>query len=93
MFNPFCFVRFAKRLFSYAIAKEPLSLPPTVTTLLSEDRELNTHDRKKAIARSREIPRDFSIVQWALDKHADYTSRFNFQSHTGIKSEKPARFQ
>ncbi len=69
--------------FGYAIAQPSLTRKPPVTTLLSEDRELGTSDRKKAIARSREITRDFSIVSWALRKHVDYVARFTFQSQTG----------
>lgn len=74
----------AKRLFRYDIAKESVSRTPPATVLYSEDRELNSYDRKKAVSRSREIPRDFSLAKWALEKHADYTSQFRFQSQTGI---------
>jgi capsid protein len=50
---------------------------------MSVDRELNTHDRKKVIARSRELAVDSALVNWALNRHADYNSRNAFQSQTG----------
>ncbi len=69
--------------FGYAIAQDGLNRRPPVTDLKSEDRELGEQDRKKAIARSREIHRDFALVSWALRKHVDYVARFTFQSQTG----------
>jgi len=74
-----------KRLFGYSAAKDSLTRQPVFTNLMSTDRELNTHDRKKVIARSRDLAVDSALVKWALERHADYNSRFAFQSQTGIR--------
>ena len=73
-----------RRLFGYAIAKESLARSHAPLTLLSEDRELPPHDRKKAVSRSRELWHDFAIVTWAVRKHVDYVARFTFKSQTDI---------
>jgi capsid protein len=49
---------------------------------MSTDRELNTHDRKAVIAKSRRLSHESALVKWALDQHATYNSRFSFQSQT-----------
>ena len=71
------------RLFGYSAAKDSLTRQPVCTNLMSTDRELNTHDRKTVIARSRDLAVDSALVKWALERHADYNSRYAFQSQTG----------
>jgi len=73
----------AKRLFGYSAARDSLTRESVLTNLMSTDRELNTHDRKKVIARSRDLAEDSAIVKWALEQHSTYNSRFNFQCQTG----------
>jgi len=72
-----------KRLFGYSAARDSLTRKEVITNLQSADRELNSHDRKKVIAKSRELAYDSALVKWALDQHATYNSRFSFQSQSG----------
>lgn len=50
----------------------------------SEDRELNSGQRAKLVASTRDIGRNFSMAAWAVRKHLDYVSSFTFQATTGI---------
>ena len=61
-----------KRLFGYSAARDSLTRKEVITNLQSADRELNSHDRKKVIAKSRELAYDSALVKWALDQHATY---------------------
>ena len=74
---------YLKRLFGYNAAKDSLVRQSVLTNLQSVDREVNTHDRKKLIARSRDLACNSALVDWALQQHATYNSRFTFQSQTG----------
>ncbi len=47
--------------------------------LRSEDAELNRTERRKLISSARELNRNFSIAAWAIRKHLDYVTTFNFQ--------------
>lgn len=49
----------------------------------SEDRELDTARRKQLQASARDLPRNFAIAAWAIRKHLDFVSRFNFDCSTG----------
>lgn len=47
-----------------------------------EDTVLKNTDRKKSIGGLRSLHRNFAIVAWAVRKHLDYVSMFNFQMRT-----------
>jgi capsid protein len=49
----------------------------------SEDEQLKGRDRSAAIGGSRDIVRNFGLVQWAIRRHLDYVTKFDFQSRTG----------
>jgi len=51
--------------------------------LRSEDDELNGKGRRKLIATTQDLRRNFAVARWAINKHLDYVSRFNFQSNSG----------
>lgn len=52
------------------------------TSTYMEDDELPEPKRKKLIATSRDLPRNFSVAAWAIRKHLDYVSTFSFQCRT-----------
>jgi capsid protein len=51
--------------------------------LKSEDEELKNRDRHSMIGATRDLARNFAVVAWAIRKHLDYVSMFDFQSRTG----------
>lgn len=51
----------------------------------SEDDELNPKKRRKLIATTLDLRRNFPLARWAINKHLDYVTRFTFQSTTGDK--------
>lgn len=53
------------------------------TKTLHEDKHLKERGRRRMIATSRDIHRNFAIAQWAIRKHLDYVSSFSFQAKTG----------
>lgn len=55
---------------------------PTSNTR-SEEQILNATDRKALVGTARDQRRNFSVAAWAIRKHLDYVSSFNFQSRTG----------
>jgi len=57
--------------------------PPSRDTK-DEDLILKPAARKKLIAQSRDIQRNFSIAGWMIRKHLDYVSSFNFQARSGV---------
>ena len=56
--------------------------PPSSTK--DEDLILKPADRRKLVAQSRDIHRNFTIAGWMIRKHLDYTSTFAFQARTGL---------
>ena len=56
--------------------------PPSSTK--DEDLILKPADRRKLVAQSRDIHRNFTIAGWMIRKHLDYTSTFAFQARTGM---------
>ncbi len=50
---------------------------------MSEDKHLPADKRRKLIATSRDLPRNYAIAAWMVRKHLDYVSSFAFQSRTG----------
>jgi len=55
--------------------------PPRSITQ-SEDRVLQTNDRTKLTATIRDQRRNIALIQWMINKHLDYVSRFEFQPTT-----------
>ena len=51
--------------------------------LKHEDEELKNGDRHKMLGAARDLSRNFALVAWAIRKHLDYVSMFDFQSRTG----------
>lgn len=51
--------------------------------LKHEDQELKNSDRHKMLGAARDLSRNFALVAWAIRKHLDYVSMFDFQSRTG----------
>lgn len=54
-------------------------------TIRREDDELSSYDRRKLVATARDLPRNFAVAKWAIDKHLDYVSRFHFVAQTGVE--------
>jgi len=51
--------------------------------LKHEEEQLKHRDRKMLIGTGRDLHRNYSVVAWAVRKHLDYVSQFDFQSRTG----------
>jgi capsid protein len=51
--------------------------------LLSEDRELMADERRLLVSSARDVHRNFVVAAWAIRKHLDFVSSFNFQPNTG----------
>lgn len=54
--------------------------------LRSEDDELLAEKRRRLVSGVRDIQRNFSVAAWAIRKHLDFVSQFNFDAKTGIAS-------
>jgi capsid protein len=55
----------------------------SVSSILKhEDRQLKNNDRHKIIGSTRNLCRNFALVAWAIRKHLDYVSAFDFQMRT-----------
>jgi len=52
------------------------------SVLKHEDQNLKNADRHRMIGATRDMARNFSIVAWAIRKHLDYVSLFDFQMRT-----------
>ena len=52
--------------------------------LKHEEDQLRHRDRKALIGTGRDLHRNYSTVAWAVRKHLDYVSQFEFQSRTGV---------
>lgn len=75
--------RAATVAFGYDAAREDNRRRRPASSLKSEDAELDSADRRKIVATSRNIQRNYSIAAWMIRKHLDYVSTFAFQSKTG----------
>lgn len=72
----------ARALFGYhAVADKHRRQAPRSTTQ-SEDRTLDTSDRRKLLATSRDNARNQSLYDWIIQTNADFVSRFRFQPQT-----------
>lgn len=65
-----------------AVASKGRRKPPVARTR-SEDAELTPTQRILLSSSTRDIERNFSIAAWAIRKHLDYVSTFEFQASTG----------
>jgi lambda family phage portal protein len=65
-------------------AKKRRRAPKTTTSY--EDDELSAFKRRKLIATTRDLQRNFAIAGWAIRKHLDYVSTFNFQCRSSDNS-------
>jgi len=54
---------------------------PNATTR-HEDKALKGADRRRSVGSLRSLHRNFAIVAWAVRKHLDYVSQFDFQMRT-----------
>jgi capsid protein len=55
------------------------------SVLKHEEEQLKHRDRKALVSTGRDLNRNYSVVAWAVRKHLDYVSQFNFQSRTGVE--------
>ena len=55
------------------------------SVLKHEEEQLKHRDRKALVSTGRDLNRNYSVVAWAVRKHLDYVSHFNFQSRTGVE--------
>jgi capsid protein len=53
----------------------------------SEDVELNPSKRKQLQASTRDIVRNYSVAQWAIEKHLDFVSGFSLLPTSGSKRD------
>ena len=47
--------------------------------LRSEDWELQPVNRKQLVASQRDLPRNFAVARWLIERHLDYTTDFTFK--------------
>lgn len=52
------------------------------SVLRTEDKELDATGRRKLVATTRDVQRNFELAAWALRKHLDYVSTFAFKAGT-----------
>lgn len=64
-----------------AVTSKKRRKPPS-TILKSEDNILGTADRKRMLNNTRDLQRNAPDAGWAIRKHLDFTSQFNFQART-----------
>lgn len=73
----------ARFVFGYdAIAAKNRRKAPT-SRALSEDKELRQEQRRIMSTGMRDLIRNMSVARWAVNKHLDYVSTFDFQARTG----------
>jgi len=68
--------------FGYDAAKSSKNRRMIPIQLKSEDKTLKPHERAKLLTRAREANRNYSLAAWAINKHLDYVSSFNFMPTT-----------
>ena len=66
----------------YDAAKTSNKRKPGNPHLKHEDEQLYGTDRKRLTGTGRSLARNFSIVAWAIRKHLDYVTQFEFQLRT-----------
>lgn len=70
--------------FGYDAVEDVKRRKAPISTLRSEDKTLTPAKRRKLVASTRDLQRNFSIAAWMIRKHLDFVSTFSFQSNTGI---------
>ena len=55
------------------------------TTVRSVDASVSDQDKRQLIESARDLYRNFPVAAWAIRKHLDYVSTFNFMIQTGNK--------
>jgi len=55
----------------------------STSAIKHEDEHLKERDRRRLTATGQHLQRNFSIVAWAVRKHLDYVTHFDFQMRTG----------
>lgn len=73
-----------RTLFGYDATENRGRRRPNRTDLRSEDRTLRPSARRRLVATTRDIRRNYSVAAWAIRVHLDYTSKLTFQPTTGI---------
>lgn len=68
---------------SYAGSESTHKRKTPYTSPQSVDQELGPYKRKIAIENARDLDKNFSIAAWAVRKHLDYVSAFNFEPNNG----------
>lgn len=71
-----------KYLFGYDAVVDKGRRRAPVTRVKGED-SLLTRKRRKLIATTQDVYRNFTIARWAVQKHLDYVSSFRFRASTG----------
>ena len=69
--------------FGYDAVEDKKRRRPPRFTLKSEDKHLDTSDRKKLIATSRDLTRNYAIAAWLCRMHLSNVAEFSFQARTG----------
>lgn len=80
--NPAAVAQAATSLGYHAVEQTGRRKAPPAT-LLTEDRTLTSAGRRKLIAQSRDIGRNFTIAAWMVRKHIDYVCEAGFHCRTG----------
>lgn len=69
------------RMFGYdATASSPRRTAPRSVAMQHEDDVLDATNRKRLLAATRDVHRNFALAGWALRKHLDFVSTFSFSS-------------
>jgi capsid protein len=74
-------MKFSAGNYDAVVDKKRRTAPKNV--LESEDRALDTSDRKLAVATARRIRRNQVLLSWMIRHHLDFVTKFHFQPRTG----------
>jgi len=74
--------RFPTKLGYDAVATEKRRRAP-LHDVKSEDDHLTPTQRRKLVATTRDLRRNYALTAWAIRKHLDYVASFSFQSKNG----------
>tara|TARA_Y100000817_G_scaffold302004_1_gene282517 strand:- start:309 stop:1838 length:1530 start_codon:yes stop_codon:yes gene_type:complete len=79
--NPF--VSYNDSQLGYDGVKDRQRRRPPKKNVYLQDAKLLGPNRQSAIATSQDLVQNFPVVGWAVRKHLDYVSSFNFQANSG----------
>jgi len=68
--------------FGYDAAEDKKQRQTPRFRLMTEDKQLPPEKRKRLVATSRDVVRNWTIAGWMIRKHLDYCSTFSFQART-----------